>query len=180
MATPGPWTWWTSNSIRRLSSDPSGKDGDVLHAFVARDGVPDVTVSEDDAALIAAAVNALPVLLFELERLRAREAKLTETLTQWREAAENLAGRCGYPNDPETVGHALAEYVAIEDALPDDKYDSEDYQLSHAVAIVVEQQNAFYIGCRNAYPLLKEALARTSLGDEWEKEARFWLDDYEP
>jgi len=49
--------------MRRLSSKPSGKDGDVLHAFRATDGVPCVAVSDADAALIADAVNSLERLL---------------------------------------------------------------------------------------------------------------------
>ena len=68
-ATHGPWRWWTSNSMRRLSSDPSGKDGDVLRASIATDGVADVVVSEQDQDLIAAARNALPLLLDERDAL---------------------------------------------------------------------------------------------------------------
>jgi hypothetical protein len=41
--TPGPWKWWTSCSFRRLSSEATGRDGDVLHAVTQRsDGHPDV------------------------------------------------------------------------------------------------------------------------------------------
>ena len=44
--TPGPWKWWTSCSYRRLSSDATGHDGDVLTAVVQRsDGHPDVHLS---------------------------------------------------------------------------------------------------------------------------------------
>lgn len=59
--TPGPWKWWTSNSVRRLTGHglPGGQfkqDGDVLHAFRSRsDGVADLSVSGEDAGLIAAA-----------------------------------------------------------------------------------------------------------------------------
>ena len=70
-ATPGPWKWFTSNSMARLSSTPSGKDGDVLSAFRASDGVPCVRVSQHDMAFIAA-VNPIVVLalLAELEASR--------------------------------------------------------------------------------------------------------------
>lgn len=68
-ASPGPWEWWTSNSIRRLSG-PDGKDGGVLHAVVHRDGVPDVEVREEDMAFIAAARRDFVRLLDEVERLR--------------------------------------------------------------------------------------------------------------
>lgn len=57
--TKGPWKWWTSNSIRRLTSHAdgrSGQDGGVLHAYLSHaDGCPDVAVSKADAHLIAAA-----------------------------------------------------------------------------------------------------------------------------
>ncbi|EMK1274664.1 ead/Ea22-like family protein [Serratia marcescens] len=67
-ATPGPWEWFTSNSMARLSSTPSGKDGDVLRAFRASDGVPCVSVSQRDMAFIAAANPAVVLeLLAELE-----------------------------------------------------------------------------------------------------------------
>lgn len=67
-ATPGPWEWFTSNSMARLSSTPSGKDGDVLSAFRAFDGVPCVSVSQRDMAFIAAANPAVVIaLLAELE-----------------------------------------------------------------------------------------------------------------
>lgn len=67
-ATPGPWSWWTSCSFRRLSSDATGKDGDVLHGSVQSDGLADITGSDADKALIVAAVNALPSLLAALKR----------------------------------------------------------------------------------------------------------------
>jgi hypothetical protein len=55
--TPGPWEWWTSNSLKRLSA--GDRDGKVLSAYVARDGVADVTVAESDMALIAVAPELL-------------------------------------------------------------------------------------------------------------------------
>ena len=73
-ATPGPWRWWTSNSFRRLSSDITGKDGDVLHGFVHRDGQGDVAISAVNAAFIAAA-NPATVLQI-LDRIEELEAKL--------------------------------------------------------------------------------------------------------
>lgn len=69
--TPGPWKWWTSNSLRRLTSHhlPGGQiefDGNVLHAYrSAGDGVADIAVSDDDMQLIAAA----PELLSALEQM---------------------------------------------------------------------------------------------------------------
>ena len=67
--TPGPWTWWTSCSFRRLSYRG---DGDVLCAVTQSDGHPDVFLNNGgwegpDGLLIAAA----PDLFSECERLRA-------------------------------------------------------------------------------------------------------------
>lgn len=67
--TPGPWRWWTSNSLRRLTSEAGqgGPDGGVLHAYISRsDGIADVSVSDADMHLIAAA----PELYAALERAR--------------------------------------------------------------------------------------------------------------
>jgi len=98
-ATPGPWRWWTSCSFRRLSSDATGKDGDVLRAVLQRwDGHPDVHASEDDKALIAAVRNALPALLAEVVAFRklramfdAPGAELTKELVAEAEAGSRYA-----------------------------------------------------------------------------------------
>ncbi len=74
-ATLGPWKWFTSNSHNRLSSVPNGKDGDVISAFKAADGVRCVSVSREDMGFIEAAH---PGAVLELiERLEAAE-KLAE------------------------------------------------------------------------------------------------------
>lgn len=67
--TVGPWSWWTSNSFRRLSG-ADGRDGGVLYPTVQRDGHPDVCFPNGgaegpDARLIAAA----PALLAALEEV---------------------------------------------------------------------------------------------------------------
>lgn len=64
--TPGPWQWWTSNSFVRLSSQATGKDGDVIDSFKMSDGATSLSVKVSDMHLIAAA----PDLLNELQRLR--------------------------------------------------------------------------------------------------------------
>ncbi|MEP8883484.1 hypothetical protein ABKV35_00120 [Enterobacter kobei] len=64
--TPGPWQWWTSNSFLRLSSQATGKDGDVIDSFKMSDGATSLSVKIADMNLIAAA----PDLLKELQRLR--------------------------------------------------------------------------------------------------------------
>jgi hypothetical protein len=58
-ATPGPWEWWTSNSWRRLVHQVGGTQIPVLTPTVARDGHPDLMVSETNMALIAAAPDLL-------------------------------------------------------------------------------------------------------------------------
>lgn len=65
MGTPYPWRWFTSNSHARLSSEATGKDGDVIHAYKAYDGMACVNVSQSDMAAIATA----PELLEELQRM---------------------------------------------------------------------------------------------------------------
>lgn len=66
--TPGPWRWWTSCSFRRLSSEATGRDGDVLHAVTQRsDGHPDVHLMNGgydgpDGRAIAAVPDMLKVL----------------------------------------------------------------------------------------------------------------------
>lgn len=86
-ATPGPWLWWTSCSYRRLSSVPSGADGDVLHGVVQRhDNHPDVHCSEADRAFIAESRMLVPGLvdlaLRESGRADAAEQKLAQAKDQ--------------------------------------------------------------------------------------------------
>jgi hypothetical protein len=64
--TPGPWSWWSSNSFLRLTAE-NGRDGGVLSARPHSDGCATVAVGEADACLIAAA----PDLLKELQELDA-------------------------------------------------------------------------------------------------------------
>ena len=68
--TPGPWSWWTSCSFRRLSAR---NDGDVLHAVIqCSDGHPDIHFPNGgpegpDARLIAAAPELLEALKWYVE-----------------------------------------------------------------------------------------------------------------
>jgi hypothetical protein len=70
--TPGKWTWWTSNSWRRLRSEDGSITREVLTPHTSRsDGHPDIIVSEEDMALIAAAPDlyaALANMLAHAER----------------------------------------------------------------------------------------------------------------
>lgn len=63
MGTPYPWRWFTSNSHARLSSEVTGKDGDVIHAYKAYDGMACVNVRQRDMAVIAAAPELLEALI---------------------------------------------------------------------------------------------------------------------
>jgi hypothetical protein len=69
-ATPGPWNWWTSNSVLRLTG-ADDRDGGVLHAY-ARGSYGDISCSEVNQAFIAATNPASVLeLIAEVERLRA-------------------------------------------------------------------------------------------------------------
>jgi len=57
--TPPPWTWWTSNSWKRLKRDVGGITDNVLEPVVARDGHPDLVISPADMALIQMAPDLL-------------------------------------------------------------------------------------------------------------------------
>lgn len=75
--TPGPWEWWTSNSWRRLTAhNKPGRqyvqEGDVLCPTVARDGHPDLIVTEANMALIAASPD-----LYEAVRKLAGDVRET-------------------------------------------------------------------------------------------------------
>jgi hypothetical protein len=50
----------------------------VAHPYVAGDGYPDITISQDDQRYMEAACNATPRLLDEIERLRAVLAGILE------------------------------------------------------------------------------------------------------
>jgi hypothetical protein len=79
--TPGPWSWWTSNSFRRLSSDPSGKDGDVMYACVQSDGHPDIAVpNPHDMEGIELLRNEGDALVAEIERLRVESERFRTAL----------------------------------------------------------------------------------------------------
>ncbi|MBB5546621.1 hypothetical protein [Paraburkholderia fungorum] len=53
-ATQGQWTWWTSNSVRRLSA-AGGPDGGVAQAYkIPGENTADIRISEEDMAFIEA------------------------------------------------------------------------------------------------------------------------------
>lgn len=88
--TPGPWSWWTSCSFRRLSATC---DGDVLHAVIQRsDGHPDIHFPNGgpegpDARLIAAAPELLEALIL-LEREMVESGNARSVDYGWKPAIE--------------------------------------------------------------------------------------------
>ncbi|MCS3605285.1 hypothetical protein [Erwinia rhapontici] len=79
-ATPWPWKWFTSNSHNRLSSVPSGKDGDVISAFKAVDGVACLSVSRADMAFIEAAHPGAVIELITSNEILSHEFEETKQL----------------------------------------------------------------------------------------------------
>jgi len=53
--TPGVWTWWTSNSWRRLFAENGSRRHSVLMPVTCHDGHPDISVTQADMDLIAEA-----------------------------------------------------------------------------------------------------------------------------
>ena len=93
-ATPGKWRWWTSNSVRRLSSDATGKDGDVLCAeMVSTPRYADIRVSDANMAYIAAAdPTTVLALLDDRDRLQRERDDLKR---EWRWAVGTVFGNAG-------------------------------------------------------------------------------------
>lgn len=69
-ATFDKWSWWSSNSHFRLSSDSSGKDGDVISASKAVDGLAVVNCKAADREFIATFNPVLVRQLLELAKER--------------------------------------------------------------------------------------------------------------
>lgn len=87
-ATPGPWNWWTSNSWRRLKRYDRGITQNVLEPYVCRDGHPDLSISEEDMAYIAAASpDLILAMAAEIDRLTAQLDKAREALEPFALAA---------------------------------------------------------------------------------------------
>lgn len=99
--TPGKWVWWTSNSWRRLrSEDGRMTTRDVLTPCVSRsDGHPDLIVSEEDMALIAAAPDLYEALEAQvavsrrlMEKAGFSEASIRDCTAQARRALTRARG----------------------------------------------------------------------------------------
>lgn len=55
--TPGEWEWWTSCSWKRLKSQSPYGTHSVAEPYVCSDGHPDLSISEEDMALVCQAPN---------------------------------------------------------------------------------------------------------------------------
>lgn len=78
-ATPGPWEYQTSNSVRRIGVK-GDSDGNVMHGEIYL-GVPDIAVMDVDAKLIVALRNhalKLIVAVEECDQLKQRLAVCAE------------------------------------------------------------------------------------------------------
>jgi hypothetical protein len=84
-ANPGPWEWWTSNSVLRLSA-ADGIDGGVLQAYSHRGG-SNICCGMSDRAFIAAANPAAVLTLIALARRAQPEGEAPQAeqpaLTVW-------------------------------------------------------------------------------------------------
>ena len=106
-ANPGPWKWWTSNSVLRLSA-ADGIDGGVLHAYSHR-GHADICCGESDRAFIAAANPAGVLALIALARaaLAHQPAQEQASTTRVTETKRMQLEARGY----EVVGYVMQNSV---------------------------------------------------------------------
>lgn len=88
-ATPGPWIW---NAAGELHDDAAGwighdRTGDGFQEYVA--GTSNHPDGLNDGALIVAAVNALPDLLDERDRMLATIARVEALADEWERHGES-------------------------------------------------------------------------------------------
>lgn len=113
-ATPGPWEWWTSNSVTRLSHD---RDGDVMFAYRPRSGDPsaDICVKNVDSVFIAAAPRMAELLREqrdEIEKLNMQKRALRNRLIS--ALQDNLPSDLPYE---ARVAEAESRVIEFEDAF---------------------------------------------------------------
>jgi hypothetical protein len=87
-ATPGTWSVWTSNSVRRITSDANSthRDGGVLSAVSTRDGMPDLHGDNRDRDLeyiAACSPDRILTLLARVQRLETLEQAAREWRSAW-------------------------------------------------------------------------------------------------
>ena len=112
-ANPGPWKWWTSNSVLRLSA-ADGIDGGVLRAHSHR-GHADICCGESDRAFITAANPAAVLALIALARRAQPEGEATQAAPLSEVQIDRIAR--AYFSEQWAVQHAKdAIHDAFEDA----------------------------------------------------------------
>lgn len=122
--TPRPWSWWTSCSWRRLSSDVTRRDGDVLtptnHPI---DRHPDVICREEDRDWIEGASNAAePLAAFVLAFAKALPGLYREhgiVLDEWAPGRFRMSWCPIRVGVAETCTCGADEHNARLDALAD-------------------------------------------------------------
>jgi len=142
--TAGPWRWWTSNSFRRLSSDPSGKDGDVAYGCVHSDGHPDIAVpNEYDMEGIALLRNEAPALLAELERLQALAAHVYDMLDDVTdEEIQAVVKKVREALEPKHLKSADAKLAAVQSGDP---YRASDFDYAKHKAALTTLTDAEFL-----------------------------------
>lgn len=131
-ATPTPWAWWTSNSVKRITG-PDGKDGGVLCSYRFDSGT-DVAITDDNMAVLVAARNALPSLIAEVESLRKQlEEAEAARKRHWDMAAE-------YAEKITELRQSVDEHVgiAIKAAMLSHKTNSTS-TIDEFIAVVLAQ-----------------------------------------
>lgn len=140
VATPGPWQWWnlegvdqgwTDNgpNLETVARGPQYSDGSqgAAQTVISAWGHDawGIGVEAQDAALIVAAVNALPALLDEVERLRGVVESVRAFATKERDSIRGRYGAsaatyAGYANACDDVLGILAGMNPYPDARAGD------------------------------------------------------------
>lgn len=110
-ATPGPWEWWTSNSVLRLSG-ADGKDGGVISATMHAHW-PDIMVNWENREYLAAAnPQTVLALLSELAAVRQEleEARKDAERYRWLRAVGADSWHCEDQRVKVFPAHAKAYF----------------------------------------------------------------------
>jgi hypothetical protein len=134
--TPGPWTWWTSCSFRRLSSDATGKDGDVLYGAVQQaDNHGDIRATQATMEFIAAAnPSAIQPLLALLD---AQAVELSEASSQaeyWKQIAVSCKPYVEEMQGQGSMGYGFYRPENPNDFTPDADLCTEEEIANHRAA----------------------------------------------
>ncbi len=87
---PLPWVVHTGSSFRRIASESTREDGNVLHAICHRDGCLDLSMGEDQLVPLVLLVNSYASILDELEALRGEAGRLRNAGDKMAETGKKL------------------------------------------------------------------------------------------